>query len=328
MAEQLATIDTTGTQALRVSETDFDGLYSRYLEFMGHRSQRTLDTYRKAIKQFRQFCLSRGISAPTSLDVVNYRNYLSQEKKSVSTVRLYLTSVRTFFKFLSSEGIYQAIGENVESPEFTTTYHKKGFLSLEQEAHLLELASDSPRDTALLSLMLTTGLRTVEVCEALVSDIKSVGGETVLYIRGKGRKEKSDFVKLDTKVESLIRDYVGSRCGDSPIFLSGSNRNTTEALTTRSVSRIVKNYLRRAGLDSRDLTAHSLRHTVATQNILNGGTLEETRQLLRHRDIRTTEIYSHDLQRVANKSEQRLASVLFGKIQENKDKKLEENSTN
>jgi integrase/recombinase XerC len=82
-------------------------------------------------------------------------------------------------------------------------------------------------------------------------------------------------------------------------------------MTTRSISRIVKDRLIEAGFDSDRLTAHSLRHTAATLNLLNGGTVEETKQLLRHSNINTTLIYSHALERAKNDSENRIARAIF-----------------
>ena len=83
-------------------------------------------------------------------------------------------------------------------------------------------------------------------------------------------------------------------------------------MTTRSISRIVKENMIRAGLKSDRLTAHSLRHTTATLNLLNGGTPEETMQLLWHSNLNTTLIYSHALERANNKSEERIAKIIWG----------------
>ncbi len=69
--------------------------------------------------------------------------------------------------------------------------------------------------------------------------------------------------------------------------------------------------MRAAGLDSERLTAHSLRHTAATLNLLAGGSVQETQQLLRHSNIGTTMIYAHNLERAANNSEARIAAALF-----------------
>jgi integrase/recombinase XerC len=83
-------------------------------------------------------------------------------------------------------------------------------------------------------------------------------------------------------------------------------------MTTRSISRIVKENMAGADLISDRLTAHSLRHTTATLNLLNGGTPEETRQLLRHANINTTMIYRHALERANNNSESRIVKAILG----------------
>ena len=83
-------------------------------------------------------------------------------------------------------------------------------------------------------------------------------------------------------------------------------------MTTRSVSRVAKDHLIEVGLESDRLTAHSLRHTAATLNLLNGATVEETQQLLGHANINTTLIYSHALERAKNNSEHRIAKAIFG----------------
>ena len=83
-------------------------------------------------------------------------------------------------------------------------------------------------------------------------------------------------------------------------------------MTTRSISRAAKEYMVEIGLDDERHTAHSLRHTAATLNLLNGATLEETQQLLGHASITTTQIYAHALERANNNSEYRIAAAVFG----------------
>lgn len=162
--------------------------------------------------------------------------------------------------------------------------------------------------------MITGGLRTIEVIRANIDDLRALGDEMVLYIQGKGKDEKSDFIKITPPAEKAIRKYLklrGKAEGTDPLFCSLSHNSTGERMTTRSISRIVKDRLIAAGLDSDRLTAHSLRHTAATLNLLNGGTLDETQQLLRHSKIDTTMIYAHHLDRAKNQSEQRIADAIF-----------------
>src|SRR5699024_3567128 len=126
--------------------------------------------------------------------------------------------------------------------------------------------------------------------------------------------DKAEYVKVAGIVERAIREYLGTRPNaeaDAPLFTSTSNNSAGKALTTRSISGIVKQALRNANLDSDRLTAHSLRHTTATLNLLAGGSLEETQQTLRHQNIGTTMIYNHALERASNNSEERVAGAIF-----------------
>ena len=291
---------------------DLGALYSDYLRTLGRKSSRTIDTYRKAIRQFFAFCSVHGIGFPTASDIEDYLNGLKAQGKTASTISVYLTAVRTFFKWGSRRGILPDVTEGIEAPETDRDTHTKGYLQDSEETELLPLAQDSPRDFALLFLMLTTGLRTTEIVNANVEDLREVNGETRLYILGKGRTAKTDYVKIGTEALSLLKGILGNRLS-GPLFLSESNRNTTDRLTTRSVSRIVKGYLLRIGKGD-GYTAHSLRHTTAVQILKTGGSIEEVREVLRHRDVRTTEIYSHDLQRERNRSEQRLSSILMSSL--------------
>ena len=302
---------------LTLQATDLKSVYSDYLVFLGasKKSDRTIDTYRKAMKSFFVFLSSRDVTLPTEGDVLEYMTLLNEQKKTASTMSLYLSTIKTFFRFLSKRRLYENIAEDIETPETDRDGLSKGYLSEDQETSLLSVAMDSPRDYSLLFLMLTTGLRTTEVVNANIEDLQETNGEFRLYVLGKGRKSKKDYVKVSDETLRLLRGYIGERT-EGPLFLSESNRNTTNRLTTRSVSRIVKTALKKAGIDSPSITAHSLRHTVAVQNLLQGGTLEETRGLLRHRDIRTTERYSHEVERIRNRSEARLSERLQAKMAE------------
>ena len=171
------------------------------------------------------------------------------------------------------------------------------------------------RDYAMLSVMVTTGLREISIVRADIGDIRNAGDAVALYYQGKGHEEKADYVKLAEPVEEAVRAYLKAR-GETdpkaPLFSSIANRNTGERMTTRSVSRVAKTRLVDVGLESDRLTGHSLRHTAATLNLLNGGTVEETQQLLGHANINTTLIYSHALERAKNNSEERIAKAIFG----------------
>lgn len=291
-------------------------LFDRWISFVDA-CPKTVETYSRAVRQFAAYLAERGISQPVRETVVAYRDSLKATHKS-ATVQSYLVAVRLFFRWTAQEGLYPNVADRVKGAKIDRC-HKKNYLTTRQVNDLLESIDRTTlkgkRDYAMLTLMVTTGLRTVSVIRADVGDLGVVGDVTVLYYQGKGREEKGEYVKLAPPVESAVRAYLKDR-GEAkphePLFCAVANRNSGGRMTTRSVSRSVKERLGDVGLVSERLTAHSLRHTAATLNLLNGGTLEETQQLLGHASINTTMIYSHALERAKNGSEERIAAAIFG----------------
>lgn len=308
-------INIAGTE-LTTRQTVSADLFKRWITYIDA-SPKTVATYTRAIKRFFLYLQAAGISQPTRETVVQYREYLKQDHKP-TTVQSYLTAVKLFFQWTDQEGLYPDIANHVKGAKLDTG-HKRDYLTSKQAARLLEGIDRSSlkglRDYAILSLMVTTGLRTVSVIRADIQDIRTVGDDVALFYQGKGHEEKATFVKLAPPVEEAIRAYLkdrGPADKTAPLFASIAHRNSGQRMTTRSISRLAKEHLVNIGLDSDRLTAHSLRHTAATLNLLNGGTIEETKQLLDHASIDTTLIYSHALERAKNKSEIRIAKAVFG----------------
>ena len=170
------------------------------------------------------------------------------------------------------------------------------------------------RDYAIFTLMVTCGLRTIEVSRADIKDLGIVGGSPVLYVQGKGREEKTEYVKLEEHVEGAIRDYLAERgkaSPDAPLFVSLSNNSHEKRLTTRSISAIAKTAMQEAGYDSERLTAHSLRHTAVTISLLQGKDITEVQQFARHANINTTMIYNHALEKSRNSCSSAVAEAIF-----------------
>ena len=291
-------------------------LFERWVGYIDA-SPRTVETYNKAVRQFLSYLKDNGISQPTREDVISFKEYMASTHKP-TTAQGYLMAVKQFFKWTHQEGLYPNVADNVKAVKLDKG-HKKDYLTSGQVKGLLSTSKgdslSEKRDYAVLALMVTSGLRTIEVARANIEDMRTVADFTALYIQGKGHTEKTDYVKLTQPVEDAIRAYLkarGKTSGAEPLFSSISNRDKGQRMTTRSISRIVKGHLLEAGLDSDRLTAHSLRHTTATLNLLNGGSIEETQQLLRHTSINTTLIYSHALERAKNNSEQRISNAIFG----------------
>ena len=276
----------------------------------------TIETYKKSIRQFSAFLRSNNISSPKREDILNYKKSLINNRKP-TTVNNYLMAVKQFFKWTEINGIYPNIAVNIKGVKLDKGF-KKDCLTLKQVRKILKSIDRNNikglRDYAIILLMVTTGLRTFEVMGANVEDLRNLGDFTVLYIQSKGKEGKNAYVKVSEPAEEAIRKYLSERGvlnDKEPLFASTAKRNEGKRLTTRSIRGIVKEILVNSNLNSSRLTAHSLRHTTATLNLLNGGTPEETMQLLRHSNLNTTLIYSHNIKRAKNNSEIRISNAIF-----------------
>lgn len=305
-------LTTRNNSQLQTIDMDIMQSWTRFIEG----SPKTVETYTRAIRQFWKWVHENGISQPTKEDIRAYREELKIDHKP-STVQNYIMALKQFFKWTEDEGVYPNIAKNVKGAKLDTE-HKKDELTTAQVKKLIGSIDRSTltgkRDYAMITLMVTTGMRTIEVERADIQDLRTLGDFTALYYQGKGHQEKAEFKKVPAPVEDAIRDYLNARKEadeTQPLFISTANRNSGERLTTRSISRIVKDRLVAAGLDSPRWTAHSLRHTTATQNLLNGGSIEETQQLLGHTNISTTMIYAHHIEKAKRQAEERIATAIF-----------------
>lgn len=294
----------------------FDNLLLTRWEAFMDVSPKSKETYRKAVKQFMLYLEENGIAKPDRETIIGWRDSVKADHKP-TTAQTYLTAVKLFFRWLEQEGIYKNIADHVKGVRISTG-HKKDYLTSNQSRKVLQtIATDSIkglRDYAIVGLLLTTGVRTIEVVRADIADLRTLGDDTVLYIQGKGKEEKADYVKIAPQVETAIREYLKTRGEVSdadPLFTSTSNNNAGKRMTTRSISAIAKESMIEAGYNSDRLTAHSMRHTAGTLALLNGATPREVQQLLRHSNINTTMIYTHDLDRAKNNSEVKVANAIF-----------------
>lgn len=290
-------------------------LFRKWIQYLDAKPK-TIETYNKNIKQFIKYLNENGIRTPNRADILAYRDYLKATRKP-TTIQGYMIAVKLFFQWTEQENIFPNIAKHIKGAKLQAGF-KKDYLTPNQACKILSSIDrktlQGKRDFALISLLMTAGLRTIEAKRANIEDLRTAGDSLALYLQGKGQDDKNAYVKIPQEVEQAIREYLQARGEASPqeaLFCSISHRNNGKRLTTESISRIVKNIFRLAGFNSDRLTAHSLRHTTATLNLLNGGSLEETSQLLRHKSLNTTLIYSHALERAKNNSEQRVAHAIF-----------------
>lgn len=277
---------------------------------------RTVQTYTGNIKQFIKWTAENGIAQPTRKDIIAYRDELKARYKP-TTVQSYITALRLFFQWTAHAGIYPNIAEHIKGAKLEGG-HKKDYLNASQMQDILERidtkTAKGKRDYSIIAIMVTGGLRDIEVSRANIEDLKQLGGQTVLYLQGKGKDERTDYIKIVPEVERSLREYLRTRQkakGKQPLFSSLSNNSKGQRLSAKSISSIVKQRLIEAGYNSDRLTAHSLRHTAVTLSLLGGLPLEEVQQFARHKSISTTQIYAHNLERAKNRSEDTIAGSIF-----------------
>lgn len=318
----------TVTQGYQVQQAQIitEDLYNRFIAYVDA-SPKTIETYQRAVRQFFKYIFQNGITQPQREDVLAYRDWLKNTPidegnhkgrlRTPATVQNYITALKQFFKWTEQERIYPNVAEHIKGAKIDKG-HKKDYLTSRQVKKVLANAKEESltglRDYAILALMLTCGLRTIEVSRAKIEDMRARGDTTALYIQGKGHEEKVDFVKLMPEVEDAIRAYLTARGATDPtepLFTSTSNNSKGKAVSTRTVSGIVKEAFKKAGFNSEKLTAHSTRHTAVTLALANGEKLEQVKQFARHKNLETTLIYAHNLDRDKNHCEETIAKAIF-----------------
>lgn len=266
------------------------------------------ETYSRSLKQFISWLSETGKDSRLDLlqreDILAYKDYLAAQKKSSYTVTLYLTAVRKLYQWLESRKTYPDITRGIKGAKKPKGFRKDTLSTDQLREALVSMERQSLeglRDYAIFNLMARTGLRDIEVSRAQLKDIRQETGQAVLWIQGKGRDSKDDFVLLTEDALKPVKLYLQARGAlqdDQALFCSHSDRNTGQALTSRSISRIIKTALRNIGLDDKRLTAHSLRHTAITLSIKGGASLQQAQAMARHTDPKTTMIYFHNLDRI------------------------------
>ena len=240
-----------------------------------------------------------------------------------NTVAQYLRSVCQFFRWTAANNLYPDIAANIHAPKLRHDRHSKEALtapevlaiekSIAQRAQeRTQAAQNAQKDTAgrmqrsteqgkrlyaMYLLAVNAGLRTVEISRANIKDLETKGGQTWLYIWGKGRTEADQKKPIAPEVAAAVKEYLKSRTdkptGNSPLFVSTGNRSGGKRIAPTTISTMLKRAMQEAGFDSERITAHSLRHTAGTNVQEITGNLYATQLYMRHSNPATTEIYLH-----------------------------------
>ena len=303
--------------------------YLRYLQYERNASPHTIRNYVSDLHQFHDFLkqsappsdtsvratpagpLERSpssdgqqeartvdVSAIEALQIRAYLASLFQNQKQKTSIARKLSSIRAFFKFLVRDGVLQTspcVG--LASPKLPKKVPR--IMTEEQTNNLLDrLAEAAPqgepmmkRDRAVLEMLYASGLR---VSELAGLDVRSVNfGDKLVLVRGKGRKER--MVPFGSKAAKALEEYLpvrerilaDNKTSGQALFLNSRGRR----LTTRSVDRLVKKYVRLYGPSVR-VSPHGLRHAFASHLLAEGADLRAIQEMLGHVSLSTTQKYT------------------------------------
>lgn len=222
----------------------------------------------------------------------------NKERLSALTQSYHLIALRGFFKYLAKRGIKSLDPSLIDLPR--AAKKQVTFLHFDEIERLLAeipLGTESGlRDRAIIELLFSGGLRVSELCSLNRDSINLERRE--FMVRGKGKKDRPIFI--DKSTAECIEDYLNMRTDTLPaLFLNNSANQQIPStsgdfrrLTPRSIERIVQKYTRLAGI-TKHVTPHTMRHSFATDLLMNGADIRSVQSLLGHANISTTQIYTH-----------------------------------
>lgn len=281
----------------------------------GQISPDTAATYKSGMRQFEAWARDRyAIGAELGNDAIKeWLATLRKNGRSVKSISVYLSGVRAFFLWMVEQKMIVAdptagikAGKRINGDR---RRHKRDALSAEEVSRLLNLASLSKRDRALIHLMLYTAARGVEMHRATIEDIRTEGGAMLLYVQGKGQQEKEPLLIAGKPARDALMDYLAelAQSGHKSGALFATERKfkgIRRAVSRRRLRELVKDAMTKAGIVGDYVKcAHSLRHTAATTALANGADIRQVQRMLRHSDIGTTEIYVHEKSRIEGAAE-------------------------
>ena len=284
------------------------GRYLSYLEVEKNYSPYTIRNYKAYLERFRKWFArhyeQEYINRLTPEIVRSYRLFLARfenerkEMLSRTTQGYYVIALRAFLKYLAKKGIRSLAPEKVELPKGESRQIK--FLNRQAVERLMaavEISSPTGlRDRAILEVFFSTGLRVAELAKLSVDKIDLKAREFAIV--GKGRRIRVVFL-TDRAVDWLSR-YLRSRIDSwKPLWVRTSGRKSildtngeSQRLSVRTIQRLVDKYRRQAGIPFK-VSPHVLRHSFATNLLTNGADLRSVQEMLGHKNIATTQIYTH-----------------------------------
>jgi site-specific recombinase XerD len=277
--------------------------YIEHLEVEGGRSPKTAENYTLYLERFVEFTEDIKVADITSDTIRKYRLWLNRHKNyndeglSTITQSYHLIALRGFLTYLSRRDIPSLSPDKIELPKVSRK--QVTFLHYDEVERLLEQihldSEEGLRDRAIVELLFSSGLRVSELVNLNRDHVNTKRRE--FMVRGKGQKDRPVFI--GEAAASRVTDYLEARLDNlPPLFLSYSRNNAPSThgdyrrLTARSIQRIVSKYARLAGI-TKHVSPHTMRHSFATDLLMNGADIRSVQSMLGHSNISTTQIYTH-----------------------------------
>ncbi|MDR1300171.1 MAG: tyrosine-type recombinase/integrase [Candidatus Nomurabacteria bacterium] len=280
------------------------GDFVEYVEIERGRAKKTAENYSLYLDRLIEFAGDIKIGQLTADKVRKYRlwlnRYVDSQGKALSpiTQNYHLIALRSFLKYCAKRDIETIAAEKVELPKITR--QQVSFLTREELKRLFNAIDATNklglRDLAIMELLFSSGLRVSELTSLNRDQINLERGEFV--VRGKGQKDRPVFISPEAA--EVLGIYLSTRSDEAaPLFINFAGASSAHAkdsenkrLTPRSVQRIINKYAGLAGI-TKSVHPHTLRHSFATDLLMNGADLRSVQSLLGHANIATTQIYTH-----------------------------------
>ena len=301
--------------------------FLQYLHVEKNASDLTIKSYGEDLAALTEYLFdlyNERIPAPAEVTTLQLRGYvtaMSEAGYARSTIARRLASLRSFYRFgLRQRWVKENPAKPIDNPN-RIRRKPPGVLTTEEVGQLLVAPARDPfglRDRAMLETVYSAGLRVSELVGINLGDLRLTEG--LVRVRGKGKRER--FAPLGSYAVKAIRAWFAPRrellvgkmdvlgrtravpkrsraakiptntpSADTPLFLNKFGGR----MTTRSTARMLLKYLEQTGLDSRKppITPHTLRHSFATHLLHNGADIRSVQELLGHKSLITTQIYTH-----------------------------------